>query len=544
MPQLFPCFPKWAQTCAAVSAAFALAAPGYAQVDMLTQHNDNARSGTNLHETVLNTSNVNVKQFGKLFTRSVDGQVYAQPLVVCGLTFPGKGKHNVVYLATEHNSVYAYDADDPKAAAPLWQINLGPSCPYTDFYKTEWTDMNDEVGITSTPVIDLRSKTIYVESKTKENGTYFQRLHALDLITGEEKPGSPVTITAQVKGTGLDSVNGVVSFNPFTQLQRPGLLLSNGVIYLAFGSHADTEPFHGWVIGYDPKTLKQVFVWNTTPNGSEGAIWQSGQGLAADASGYIFATLGNGDADAQTGGPDYGECIVRLNPKAKGSPVADWFMPFNFADLNQNDGDLGSSGPMLVPGTNMLVTGSKEDVLYVVQRNAMGHFHKADDAEIMQNFPGGNGHVHGAPVSWLTPNNGRILYVWTENDNLRSFKWQDGKFVPFAVGPTRLPYGMPGGFLTLSADGSRAGTGIIWASHPFDDNANWKTVTGELQAFDASDPSKELWNSRMNLTRDDLGMFAKFNPPTVVNGKVYLATFSKKLMVYGLLPKPQSASAK
>jgi hypothetical protein len=535
---------KWAHFCASVLCTFALALQGHAQVNLLTQHNDNARSGANLHETTLNTSNVNASRFGKLFSRTVDGQMYAQPLVVCSLDIPGKGRRDVVFLATEHNSVYAFDADDPKAAAPFWHVNLGPSCPYTDFYKTEWTDMNDEVGITSTPVIDPRSRTLYVEAKTKENGRYFQRLHELDLLTGEEKPGSPVTIAAQVKGTGLDAVNGVVSFNPFTQLQRPGLLLSNGVVYLAFGSHADTEPFHGWMLGYDARTLKQVFVWNTTPDGSEGAIWQAGQGLAADASGYIYASLGNGDADAQTGGRDYGECLVRIDPKAKGSPVADWFMPFNFADLNQNDGDFGSSGPLLVSGTNILVTGSKEDVIYVVQRNAMGHFHKADDAEIIQDFPGGNGHVHGAPVVWLTPDNGRIMYVWTENDNLRSYKWQDGKFVPFKVGPTRLPYGMPGGFLSLSADGSRAGTGIIWASHPYDDNANWKTVPGELQAFDAADPMKELWNSRMNLTRDDLGMFAKFCPPTVVNGRVYLATFSKQLVVYGLLPKAPGAAVK
>jgi hypothetical protein len=522
----------------------ALSVPARAQVEMLTQHNDNGRTGANLKETILNTSNVNVSQFGKLFSREADGQIYTQPLVVCGLTFPGRIKHNVVYIETEHNSAYAYDADDPNANAPLWHVNFGPSAPYRDFYKTEWTDMNEEVGVTSTPVIDRRTQTIYIESKTKENNQYIQRLHALDLVTGQEKFGGPVTIQAQVMGTGLDSVKGVVSFNPYTQLQRPGLLLLNGVVYLGFGSHADMQPFHGWLLGYNAKTLKQVFVFNTTPDGSEGAIWQSGQGPAADKAGSIYVALGNGDSDVQKGGRDYGECILKLNPTLKDNPVTDWFLPFNFADLNNGDNDLGASGPMLLPDSNVLVQGSKEGVMYVAMLNNLGHFHTADDSGVLQNFPGGNGHIHGSPVSWLTTQNERIVYVWSENDNLKTYKWLGDHFVPGPIGPSRLPYGMPGGFLTISADGSKPGTGIIWANRPYDANANWNTVSGLLQAFDASDPTHELWNSKQNAARDDFGNFAKFNPPTVVNGKVYLATFSKQLVVYGLLPKNAADAAK
>ncbi len=513
-----------------------------AGVDVLTQHDNNARTGANLYETTLNTSDVNQAQFGKIFSRDVDGEVYAQPLIACGLNIPGKGRHNVVFVATEHDSVYAFDADDPKADAPLWRVSLGTAAPAADFYKTQWTDMDDEVGVTSTPVIDLHARTIYVEAKSKENGAYFHRLHALDLLTGKERPGSPVTVEAKVPGKGADAQNGFVSFNPYTQHQRPGLLLANGVVYLGFASHGDMQPFHGWLLGYDAKSLKQVFVWNTTPDGSEGGIWQAGQGLAADASGYIYASVGNGDADIQGGGRDFGEALVRIDPTVKANPIVDWFMPFNFADLNSNDTDFGSSGPLLVPGTDLLITGSKEGVVYVAHRSGMGHFHKSDDEEIVQNFPGVNGHVHGAPVIWETPAGDLVMYVWTENDNLRSYEWKDGKFAPFAVGATRLPYGMPGGFLALSADQSKPRSGIVWASHPLDANANWKTVPGELQAFDAADPTKEIWDSRQNAARDDVGLFAKFCPPTVANGKVYLATFSKQIVVYGLLPAPATTT--
>jgi len=508
-----------------------------AQVNVLTQHNDNARTGVNLRETALNTHTVRAATFGKLFERKVDGQIYAQPLIATGLAFPGGRKRNVVFCETEHNSVYAFDADDAKASAPLWHVNLGPSMPYTDIYKTQWTDMNQEIGITSTPVIDLRLGAIFVEAKTKENGKYYHRLHALDLKTGREKPGSPATITATVPGTGRDAVNGKVTFDALHQLQRPGLLLLNGVVYLAFGAHADVQPFHGWLLGYDAATLKQVSVFNTTPNGSEGSFWQAGQGLLADAGGNIYGSTGNGDLDAFSGGKNYGNCLLKLTPTPHGLKVADWFAPFNWADLNAGDTDLGSCGPTLVPGMDLVVFGSKEGVVYVTKRSALGRKGGSDDSQIVQNFPGGNGHVHGSTVVWNTPQNERMLYVWTENDVLRAFKMAGGKFQtsPAALGPTRLPYGMPGGFLSVSSDGNKPGTGIVWASHPYDANANWVTVPGILQAFDATDISKEIWSSKRNAARDDVGTFAKFCCPTVANGKVYMATFSQKLVVYGLL---------
>ncbi|MBV9852817.1 MAG: pyrrolo-quinoline quinone [Armatimonadetes bacterium] len=507
---------------------------------MWTQHNDNARTGANLKESVLNTRNVNARSFGKLFSRKVDGQVYAQPLYVPHVEVPGRGVHNVVYVATEHNSVYAFDADDPMQPAPLWHVNLGPPCPYTDFYTPPQTDMNEEVGITGTPVINLDNRALYVVAKSKENGNYVQRLHALDLQSGAEMLGGPVVIQAAVPGAGDDNVNGVISFNARQQLQRPGLLLAGGVIYIALGSHGDRDPYHGWVLGYSAATLKRVAVYNTTPSGGEGAIWQAGQGLSADAQGSLYAVTGNGTADAHRGGPDVGECVIRLDTSGKRLSLADWFLPYNYDALNAADNDLGSCGAVLIPNTDLLVCGSKTGTAYVFHRSSLGHFHADGDTQIVQSFLAANRHIHGSPITWTDAAGDTFIYLWGEYDNLKAFKLVDGSFqtTPAAQGTTRAPDGMPGGFLSISADGGKAGTAIVWATHPADANANWNTVPGTLQAFDASDVSKELWNSRQNAARDDLGMFAKFCPPTVVNGKVYVATFSKQLVVYGLLKPP------
>ena len=503
---------------------------------VLTQHNDNARTGDNLQETLLNTSNVNAQSFGKLWTRSVDGYLYAQPLYVQNLPIPGQGLHNVVFLATAHNSVYAFDADDPSAALPLWKVNLGPSIPADEVYTTQWTDMRVEIGITSTPVIDPATNTIFVEAKTKENGTYVQRLHALDMATGRERPGSPVEIKAGVPGTGIDSVNGQIVFNSVKQLQRPGLLLTGGVVYLAFGSHADSAPFHGWILGYDARTLAQTCVYNDSPNGSAASFWQAGMGMASDPAGNIYAVSGNGTFDADTGGSDYGDSILRLSPKPGGLTVQDYFAPYNQAWMNANDVDMGSSGPMLIPGTGLLLSGGKDGWLYLTQQNKLGHYQSGSDSQIVQTFPITQGNVHGSPVYWNGPG-GPQVYVWPEFAHLMAFRLVSGKLTvtPASQSAVAVPDGMPGGFLSVSADGGKAGTGIVWSSAPYDANANWNTVPGIFRAYDASDLSHELWDSKMNPARDDAGMFAKFCAPTVINGKVYLSTFSDQLQVYGLL---------
>ena len=503
---------------------------------MLTQHNNAARTGANLSETLLSTRSVTPKTFGKLGTLVVDGYLYAQPLYVQNVRVPGKGLHNVIYLATAHNSVYAFDADDLTAKKPLWKVNLGPSVPATEVYTTKWTDMRIEIGVTSTPVIDPSANTIFVEAKTKENGTYVQRLHALDITTGAEKAGGPVEIKASVPGTGMASAKGQVAFDSVKQLQRPALLLTNGTVYLAFGSHADSPPFHGWILGYNARTLIQTCTFNLTPNGEEGAIWQAGMGMAADPVGNIYAMVGNGTFDADSGGLDYGNSILKLAPKPGTLSVSDYFTPYNQASLSENDQDTGASGPLLIPNTNLLLGGGKNGWLYLTQTGKMGHYQSSDDSQIVQSFQITHGNCHGSAVYWNGPV-GPQVYIWPEFAHLTAFKLNAGKLnpTPASSSAVAVPDGMPGAFLSVSADGSKAGTGIVWSSAPYDANANWDTVPGILRAYDASDLNHEIWNSKMVPARDDAGMFAKFCAPTVVNGRVYLSTFSNQLQVYGLL---------
>ena len=503
---------------------------------VLTQHNNAARTGANLSETLLSTRSVTPKTFGKLGTLVVDGYLYAQPLYVQNVRVPGKGLHNVIYLATAHNSVYAFDADDLTAKKPLWKVNLGPSVPATEVYTTKWTDMRIEIGVTSTPVIDPSANTIFVEAKTKENGTYVQRLHALDITTGAEKAGGPVEINASVPGTGMASAKGQVAFDSVKQLQRPALLLTNGTVYLAFGSHADSPPFHGWILGYNARTLIQTCTFNLTPNGEEGAIWQAGMGMAADPVGNIYAMVGNGTFDADSGGLDYGNSILKLAPKPGTLSVSDYFTPYNQASLSENDQDTGASGPLLIPNTNLLLGGGKNGWLYLTQTGKMGHYQSSDDSQIVQSFQITHGNCHGSAVYWNGPV-GPQVYIWPEFAHLTAFKLNAGKLnpTPASSSAVAVPDGMPGAFLSVSADGSKAGTGIVWSSAPYDANANWDTVPGILRAYDASDLNHEIWNSKMVPARDDAGMFAKFCAPTVVNGRVYLSTFSNQLQVYGLL---------
>ncbi len=542
--------------CLALCALGALLAvvPVLAQTSVLTQHNNNMRTGANLTETILNTKNVNAKQFGKLFVRHVNGQIYAQPLYLPHMALPGHGVHNVAFVATAHNDVYAFDADDPKQAAPLWHVNLGPSAPTPndDFGNSpdygRYHDLFPEIGITSTPVIDPISKTLYVCDFSRMGPQhYIQQFHAMDMTNGKERPGSPVTIQATVAGTGDGSKNGRLAFDPMQQLQRTALTLSRGIVYLAFGAHADVPPNHGWVFGYDAKTLKQVSVFCDTPNGTDGGIWQAGQGLIADPQGNVYLMTGNGTTSVPQGGTDYGQTFLKMTPGPNGLTVADWFAPYNADLLSQNDEDIGGGGPLYVPDFPLIIGGGKSGVLYVVNRNKMGHWQKDDDTQIVQSFHACAGHIHGSPVYWNGTPNGPMIYVWGEHDYLKAFKLVDGKLLttPASQGTDLPGPNMPGGFLAVSADGNKAGTGIVWATTPVDDDANMRAVTGVLRAYDASDVSKLLWTSLQMPARDDFGLFAKFCPPTVVNGKVYLATFSNQLVVYGLLnqPPPKAAMA-
>jgi len=511
----------------------------YAQVHVLTQHNDLSRTGSNLNENFLNINTVVPYSFGKLFEYPVTGHVYAQPLYVSGLDIPGKGIRNVLFIATMHNDVYAFDADDAaQASIPFWKVNFGPSVPMPDpnIGKAcgNYNDIKNEIGILSTPFIDLASKTMWLVAKTKEGGQYIDRIHALDITTGTAKNGSPQIIQGNAVGTGVGGTNGSIPFISVNENQRSSLVFSNGIVYVCYAGYCDTPPYHGWIFGYDANDLTQKIIFNTTPNGDEGGIWMSGQGPAVDANGDLYVITGNGAFNPVT--QDYGDCFLRLRPNGNSLSVIDYFAPYNQAYLDQIDLDLGSDGPLLIPGTNLVTGSGKEGVLYLLNRNDFGKFNSTQDT-CLQRFQAFNGHLHGSPVIWSDQSGITTTYWWTESDRLKAFRLNNGLFnpIPSALGPQAPNQGMPGAMLSISANGTLAGSAILWATIPTLEDANHATVDGMLRAFDAADITRELWNSEQLTTRDRLGKFAKFCSPTIVNGKVYAATFSNKVMVYGVV---------
>ncbi len=515
-----------------------------AQGDVWTHRYDNARTGANLTETQLNTSNVNTTQFGRLFSYAVDADVYTQPLVINNVSIPGKGTHNVVYVATNNNSVYAFDADNNQGAnaQPLWQVNFnGPGViplPATDVGTDNSIRTPGPIGIMGTPVIDQMTGTLYLVARTQDTSgstvSYMQQLHALDITTGAEKFGGPVVIQASVSGSGYDNIGGIVTFNPLQENQRAGIALANGNVYIAWASYGDTDPYHGWVMAYSASTLQQVGVLCITPNGERGGIWQSGQPLSVDVSGNLYVATGNGDFD---GVQNFGETILKLSPTLS---VIDWFTPDNWAALNAGDLDLSSAGVLLVPGSTDVIGTGKDGFFYVLNQSNLGHT-QPGNGQIVQTFQVNDYEFHGSPTFWNGPL-GPWAYVWGAEDYLKAFVFSGSSLntVPISESTYPAPTGLPGGILTLSANGSQAGSGILWASIPYVDDAEHGIVAGVLHAFDATDLSQELWNSRLAAARDEVGNFAKFVPPVVANGKVYLASFSNQLNVYGLISSAPS----
>jgi hypothetical protein len=512
-------------------------------INVVTYHYDVARTGANLNESILTPANVNPSGFGKLFSHPVDGYVYAQPLLVSGLNISGK-VHNVVFVATQHNSVYAFDADDNSGGnkGPLWQANLGPSVPSQDVGTQ---DVVPEIGITSTPVIDPNTGTLYVVAKTKELGNYFQRLHALNIASGAEQPGSPVLVEGAVDGIGEGSLNGKLAFNPLRHMNRPGLLLSGGIVYIAFASHGDNIPYHGWVFGYDAASLQQVSIFCTTPNASTdpsgypiagGGIWQAGGGPAADPQGNIYVETGNGTFDADPslgGGIDYGDSFIKLSPGAGSLTVSDYFTPFNQDALNRADEDLGSSGPVVLPdsvGTpahpHLLVGAGKEGKIYILDRGNMGKFNVGADAQVVQTLPSAIGGTWGSPAFF----NGSIYYNGV-GDSLKSFGL--ACLNPFASSQSSDILGFPGATPSISANGTR--NGIAWT---LDNSAFGFSGPAVLHAYDATDLTRQLYNSAMAGGRDTLGPAVKFTTPMVANGKVYVGA-QYELDVLGL-PTPSA----
>jgi hypothetical protein len=530
---------------------------------VLTYHNNLSRDGTNTHEFALTAANVNASTFGKLFSCQADGAIYAQPLWVPNLSVAGSS-HNVIIVATQHESLYAFDADTTPCTT-LWHVDLidsahggtsgetsVPSAGAGALVGSGYGDIAPEVGVTGTPVIDPTTNTLYVVSKSVNASTqFFQRLHAIDLTTGNERV-APYSIDSSISvpGTGAGSVAGQVPFDPRNENQRPGLVLSNAVVYVAWASHEDHDPYHGWLIGFDAATLSPVAngAFNSTPNQvgtlsySRGGIWMGGGAPAVDSTGNLFFITGNGTFDANTGGSNYGDSVVKLST-ASGLSVADYFTPLDQASLDANDTDFGSGAATILvdqpagPVAHLIIGGGKQGYLFLLNRDNLGKFSSSSN-NVIQSINVGNS-VFATPVYWQ--NN---LYV-AGVGALKQFVFNSttGKLngAPFSQSSTS--YGFPGATPSVSSNG--ATNGIIWTL----DNSLYCTPQSPgcgatvLHAYDATNLATELWNSsQAPASRDIPGHAVKFTVPTVANGKVYVGTRGNgssvlgELEVYGLIP--------
>jgi Legume lectin domain len=597
-------------------------------VNVLTQHNDNIRSGANLEETKLNTTNVNVNDFGLLATRDVVGRIYAQPLYVRNVHIEGRTR-NVVYVASMHNWVYAFDADDlTQSAGPLWKRQVDPHPVPSHFYGANYFDISnnndDPIGILSTPVIDPGANVMYLVATAfdpailagppaQAQNAFKQLLFALDLRTGDLRAATagssnPVAISGSVSGVGYrdgkevdpgvqvdktaqgaavhvtvhgqnmivtDAANGTVVFSPMQHMQRPALLLQDGLLYIAFGSHGDFAPYHGWAFAYEAATLKRHGIFCTTPGGAEGGIWQAGEGPVGDGNGSVYFGTGNGDSDPNaTGGPNLGQSFVRVRPGAASLDLDAYRTIIQDATNPVFDEDLGAASPTILPDGS-LVGGGKDGNFYLLDPTQMTKTGAL--ASLVQQFLATRGrgsraktfenngneksthHIHGSPIFYESPNNGVLVYVWGENEVLRGYRYDpvnhnfpgqpnarnvEGQSLAigmmYASNDVRTRNGMPGAMLALSADGKQLGTAILWASLPSFGDANRGSVAGVLTAYDATQIDAQgrfvqLWHSHQN-PQDDPGIFAKFCCPTIADGKVFLATFSNKLRIYGSRP--------
>ena len=515
---------------ATLSVSAATGGGATAAVDVVTYHNDVARTGQNLNEAVLTTANVNSTTFGKLRSLPVDGKVDAQPLYLAQLAIGGATR-NVLYVATEHGSVYAFDAD---AGTPLWQVSTLGSGEVTS--DTRGCDqITPEIGITATPVIDRNAGThgvIYVVAMSKSGSTYFQRLHALDVTTGAEMFGGPRNITASFPGAGDNSSNGNVIFDPAQYKERAALLLLNGVVYTTWASHCDIRPYNGWIMGYNQTTLAQTTVLNVVPNGSEGAIWMADTGPAADSSGNIYLLDANGDfgTTLNAGGfpsnGNYGNAFLKIST-AGGLAVADYFEMQNQQQENASDADLGSGGAVVLPdltdGTgnvrHLSVGAGKDGHIYVVNRDAMGKFN-AGSNNIYQELSG----VLGGGIFSMPAYFNSTLYYGAVGDAIKAFKITNAMLATGPASQTSNTFRYPGTTPSISANGTS--NAIVWAAE--------NTTPAVLHAYDAN-TLHELYNSNQAGSRDQLGAGNKFITPTVVNGKVYMGT-SDSVGVFGLLP--------
>jgi len=520
---------------------------------VLTQHNDNGRTGQNLNETILTPQNVSSSTFGKVFSYSVDGQIYGQPLYVPNVSIPGQGTHNVVYVATQNDSVYAFDADGLSSTA-LWQVSfvnpalgITPVLCYSPGNPNKYCSIYPVTGINSTPVIDPSTNTMYLVTRTINTGRYYQALHAIDITTGAEKFGGPRNITGSVLGTGLGSKNGVIAFPPATSIQRAALLLANGRVYIGWAGVT-----RGWLMAYDALTLKQKAILTPTPNSQGGGIWASGNGLVADAAGEVYVAVSDGGFDVNTGGTDYGDTLVKYDASLN---VLDYFTPLDQNCRALNDMDLGSGGPIALPTqpgnvpNELLIAGKggspcdlnpAASPLYLLNQNALGQYNTTQDQDV-QEVAGAPGGYWSSPAYWQGAGGANMYFAGVtaeggKGDYLNMYSVTNGTLstAPVAHSSNVLPVGATP---SVSANGNT--NGIVWAVvRPDALGIEPGIGAAVLYAYDATNVSNMLYSSATALSqgvpRDRGGCANKFAVPTIANGRVYVGT-QNELDVFGLL---------
>ena len=529
---------RWARQvipCASVVVVVSVAAQASAQTDVLTWHNDAQRTGQNVTESILTPAKVNSTSFGLLRNVVVDGKVDAQPLYVSALGV-GSKRHNVLLIATEHDSVYAADAD---TGTVLWQRSLlGTGETTSDTRNCD--QVVPEIGITATPAIDRLAGphgTAFVVAMSKDaSGNYFHRIHALDLTTGAEQFNGPVAVHATYPGTGDGSSGGTVTFDPKQYKERPGLLIVNGTLYTSWGSHCDIRPYGGWLMTYNETSLAQTGVLDFVPNGSDAAPWNAGAGPGADAEGNVYLSLGNGTFDTTLNGQgfpargDYGNALVKVGPPASGLQVKDYWTMYNSDAESSVDADLGSGGAMLLPDLldatgkvrHLLVAAGKDHNLYVADRDNMGKYDASSDGTIYQQLTGAlQGGVWSSPAYF----NSRVYYG-SVGQVLQSFQVSAAKLMASPVQTTSTVFGYPGTTPSISALGTA--NGIVWATE--------NTSPAVLHAYDAGNLGTEFYNSKQAGTRDQFGAGNKFIAPMIANGKVYVGT-TNSVAIFGAVPQ-------